>query len=80
MSQSFDASRSLTAVEQHSTIIAAIEINQSKWLLRQLFLACEFSLQRILITEMWHPSVEPSSNSSSRQTESSIFVYCLRRP
>src|SRR6516165_2500819 len=32
MSQPFDASRSLTALEQDSTIIAAIEIAQSKWL------------------------------------------------
>ena len=32
MSQSFDASRSLTALEQDSTIIASIEISQSKWL------------------------------------------------
>ena len=28
----FDASRSLTALEQDSTIIAAIEMAQSKWL------------------------------------------------
>jgi transposase len=27
----FDASRSLTALEQDSTIIAVIEISQSKW-------------------------------------------------
>src|ERR1700756_721975 len=32
MSQPFDASRSLTALEQDSTIIAAIEMAQSKWL------------------------------------------------
>ena len=32
MSQPFDASRSLTALEQHSTIIAVIEMSQSKWL------------------------------------------------
>jgi hypothetical protein len=32
MSQSFDASRSLTALEQDSTIIAVIEMSQSKWL------------------------------------------------
>ena len=32
MSQRFDASRSLTALEQDSTIIAAIEMAQSKWL------------------------------------------------
>jgi hypothetical protein len=32
MSQPFDASRSLTALEQDSTIIAAIEMSQSKWL------------------------------------------------
>jgi transposase len=32
MSQFFDASRSLTALEQDSTIIAAIEMSQSKWL------------------------------------------------
>jgi transposase len=32
MSQPFDASRSLTALEQDSTIIAAMEIAQSKWL------------------------------------------------
>src|ERR1700726_5250 len=32
MSQFFDASRSLTALEQDSTIIAAIEMSQSNWL------------------------------------------------
>jgi transposase len=32
MSQAFDARRSLTALEQHSTIIAVIEMGQSKWL------------------------------------------------
>jgi transposase len=32
MSQPFDASRSLTAFEQESTIIAVIEMSQSKWL------------------------------------------------
>jgi transposase len=32
MSQPFDASRSLTTLEQDSTIIAAIEMSQSKWL------------------------------------------------
>jgi transposase len=32
MSQPFDARRSLTALEQHNTIIAVIEMSQSKWL------------------------------------------------
>jgi transposase len=32
MSQSFDASRSLTALEQDNTLIALIEMSQSKWL------------------------------------------------
>ena len=32
MSPAFDASRSLTALEQDSTIIAVIEMSQSKWL------------------------------------------------
>ena len=32
MSQPFDASKSLTAVEQDSTIIAVIEMSQSRWL------------------------------------------------
>jgi transposase len=32
MSQSFDASKSLTALEQDSTLIAVIEMGQSKWL------------------------------------------------
>ena len=32
MSQAFDASRSLTALEQHNTIIAVVEMSQSKWL------------------------------------------------
>src|SRR5262245_289690 len=32
MSRPFDASRSLTALEQDSTIIAVIEMSQSKWL------------------------------------------------
>jgi hypothetical protein len=33
MSQSFDASRSLTALEQDNTIVAVIEMSQAKWLL-----------------------------------------------
>ena len=32
MSQVFDASRSLTTLEQDSTIIAVIEMSQAKWL------------------------------------------------
>jgi transposase len=32
MSQAFDASKSLTALEQDSTLIAVIEMSQSKWL------------------------------------------------
>jgi transposase len=32
MSQPFDASRSLTTLEQDSTIVAVIEMSQSKWL------------------------------------------------
>ena len=32
MSQPLDASRSLTVLEQDSTIIAVIEMSQSKWL------------------------------------------------
>ncbi|WP_441481456.1 IS110 family transposase [Bosea sp. 2KB_26] len=32
MSQTFDASRSLTALEQDSTIVAVIEMSQAKWL------------------------------------------------
>src|SRR5438034_9003124 len=34
--QHFDASRSLTALEQDSTIIAVIEMSQSKWLVAAL--------------------------------------------
>jgi transposase len=33
MSQSFDASRSLTALEQDNTLIAVIEMSQAKWLI-----------------------------------------------
>ena len=36
VSQAFDASRSLTALEQDSTIIAVIEMSQSKWLIAAL--------------------------------------------
>ena len=36
MSQSFDASRSLTAFEQDSTLVAVIEMSQSKWLVAAL--------------------------------------------
>jgi transposase len=36
MSQSFDASRSLTALEQHNTIVAVIEMSQAKWLVSAL--------------------------------------------
>jgi len=32
----FDASRSLTALEQHSTIITVIEMSQTKWLVAAL--------------------------------------------
>jgi transposase len=32
MSQAFEASRSLTALEQHNTIVAVVEMSQSKWL------------------------------------------------
>ena len=33
---SFDASRSLTALEQDSTVIAVIEMSKSKWLVAAL--------------------------------------------
>ena len=36
MSQLFEASRSLTAIEQDSTIIAVIEMSQAKWLVAGL--------------------------------------------
>ena len=36
MSQPFEASRSLTALEQDSTIIAVIEMSQTKWLVAAL--------------------------------------------
>jgi transposase len=36
MSQSFDASRSLTALEQDNTIIAVIEMSKAKWLVAAL--------------------------------------------
>ncbi len=36
MSQSFDASRSLTALEQDNTIIAVIEMSKAKWLIAAL--------------------------------------------
>jgi transposase len=36
MSQSFDASKSLTALEQNSTLIAVIEMGQSSWLVAGL--------------------------------------------
>ena len=36
MSQSFDANRSLTALDQDSTIIAVIEMSQSSWLVAAL--------------------------------------------
>ena len=32
MSQPFDASKSLTTLEQDNTVIAVIEMSQSKWL------------------------------------------------
>ena len=45
MSQAFDASRSLTTLEQDSTIIAVIELSQSKWLVAAavpgISLACQ---------------------------------------
>nr|WP_245436577.1 IS110 family transposase [Mesorhizobium tamadayense] len=36
MSQSFDASRSLTALEQDSTVVAVIEMSKAKWLVAAL--------------------------------------------
>ncbi|TJV91704.1 MAG: IS110 family transposase, partial [Mesorhizobium sp.] len=36
MSQSFDASRSLTALEQNNTIITIIEMSKAKWLVAAL--------------------------------------------
>ena len=36
MSQSFDASRSLTALEQDNTIVAVIEMSEAKWLVAAL--------------------------------------------
>ncbi|GLS40197.1 hypothetical protein GCM10010869_57940 [Mesorhizobium tianshanense] len=36
MSQSFDASRSLTALDQNSTLIAVIEMSKAKWLIAAL--------------------------------------------
>lgn len=36
MSQSFDASRSLTALEQDNTVIAVIEMSKAKWLIAAL--------------------------------------------
>ncbi|TIR27913.1 MAG: IS110 family transposase, partial [Mesorhizobium sp.] len=36
MSQSFDTSRSLTALEQDNTIVAVIELSKAKWLIASL--------------------------------------------
>ena len=36
MSQPFDARKSLTALEQHNTIVAVIEMSQAKWLVAAL--------------------------------------------
>jgi transposase len=36
MSQAFDASRSLTSLEQDGTILAVIEMSQAKWLVAAL--------------------------------------------
>ncbi|CDX14586.1 hypothetical protein MPLB_1460028 [Mesorhizobium sp. ORS 3324] len=36
MSQSFEASRSLTALEQDNTIVAVIEMSKAKWLIAAL--------------------------------------------
>ena len=46
MSQPFDASKSLTTLEQDSTIIAVIEMSQSNWLVRRLFPASSASRSR----------------------------------
>jgi len=42
----FDASRSLTALEQHSTIVAVIEMNQRSGWLRRSFPASNVNLLR----------------------------------
>src|SRR5215475_12785451 len=44
----FDASRSLTALEQDSTIIAVIEMSQTKWLVAALIPGDGFWLARWL--------------------------------
>ena len=41
MSQSFDASKSLTAIGQDSTIIAVIEMSQSSWLVAAVVVGVE---------------------------------------
>ena len=46
MSQPFDASRSLTALEQDSTIIAVIEMSQANWLVAGVVPASSASLSR----------------------------------
>src|SRR5262244_1770712 len=75
MSQVFDASRSLTALEQETTIIAVIEMSQSKWLvaavvpgikrqpLKKLD-ADEESLLKLL--HRWHQEAERAGYSIKR--------------
>ena len=42
----FDASRSLTALKQDSTIVAVIEMSQTKWLVAALVPGVEANLLR----------------------------------
>ena len=56
----FDASRSLTALEQHSTIITVIEMSQTKWLVAALVPGVErqppkkFDAQEEMLLKLLH--------------------------
>src|ERR1700752_5136450 len=56
----FDASRSLTALEQDSTIIAVIEMSQTKWLVAELVPGIErqplkkFNTQEEMLLKLLH--------------------------
>ncbi|RWK22037.1 MAG: hypothetical protein EOR40_31465, partial [Mesorhizobium sp.] len=73
MSQSFDASRSLTALEQDNTIVAVIEMTKAKWLIAAL--APDFKRQPLkkidadapsLLMQRWRNEAGPAGHTIKR--------------
>jgi transposase len=74
MSQSFDASRSLTALDQDSTLIAVIEMSQAKWLgiERQPLKRLEAEPQGLLnLLHRW----QREAGQAGRETKRIVVAY-----